>query len=122
MILRPLLNIPSIVLAGDTLFGLSEKGAWKWNNKGMSLISDKIIDLPDAGSYEYIAFYSPIRTQYVLHRQESGTVAVVDSGTAVDYAGALSGVSSKAQVKYIGNDKTGQHLSEGADAVNCTGG
>ena len=97
----------TLVLAADTLFGLSEKGVWKWNKDGMSLISDKIIDLPDAGDYEYIAFYCPIRNQYILHRQESsGNIYIMTYGAPVDYAGLISGVSNEAQIKYIGFDKT----------------
>ena len=96
----------TLVLAADTLFGLSEKGVWKWNKEGMRLISDKIIDLPDAGIYEYIAFYCPIRNQYILHRQESsGSVYIMTHGTAVDINGVVSGVSADQQVEYIGNDK-----------------
>ena len=60
----------TLCLAADTLFGLSEKGVWRWNKDGMELISDKIIAIPDAGDFEYIGFYCPIRNQYILHKQD----------------------------------------------------
>ncbi len=98
-----LMEAKTLVLAGDTLFGLSEKGAWKWNKDGFRLISDKIITLPDAGDFEYIGFYCSIRNQYILHRQESsGSVFLATFGTPVDYAvNPESGVSSSAQIKYL---------------------
>ena len=109
----------TLVLAGDTLFGLSEKGVWKWNKNGMNLISDKIMDLPDAGIYEYIAFYCPIRNQYILHRQEtSGILYLMDYGTVINYAGALTSISSEAQIKYLDNDKT---ITVGWTALGATG-
>lgn len=64
-----LMEPKTLVLAADTLFGLSEKGVWMWNKEGMRLISEKIIDIPDAGVYEYVGFYCSIRNQYILHRQ-----------------------------------------------------
>ncbi len=80
-----LMEPKTLVLAGDTLFGLSEKGVWKWNKDGMELISDKIIDLPDAGVYEYIGFYSSIRNQYILHRQEGfGQYLQLTTGTPTE--------------------------------------
>ncbi|KKL13890.1 hypothetical protein LCGC14_2521240, partial [marine sediment metagenome] len=92
-----LMEPKTLVLAGDTLFGLSEKGVWKWNKEGMELISDKIIDLPDAGVYEYIAFYNSIRNQYILHRQESsGTYLQLSSGTPTELPdnGGSTGIGS----------------------------
>ena len=61
----------TLCLAADTLFGLSEKGVWKWNKDGMRLISDKVIAIPDAGDFEFTGFYCPIRNQYILHRQDA---------------------------------------------------
>ena len=96
-----LMEPKSLVLAGDTLFGLSEKGVWKWNKNGMELISDKIIDLPDAGVYEYIAFYSSIRNQYILHRQEgSGNYLQLNHGTPVEAPDHL-GTTSLSDVKTV---------------------
>ena len=99
-----LMEPKTLVLAGDTLFGLSEKGVWKWNKQGMSLISDKIIDLPDAGIYDYIAFYCPIRNQYILHRQTSSDgVYIMEYGSAypyIDYPGVIA-----REIAYVGNDK-----------------
>ena len=96
-----LMEAKTLVLAKDTLFGLSEKGVWKWNKKGMELISDKIIDLPDAGIYEFIAFYNSIRNQYILHRQESsGTYLQLSSGIPVaNLQGSGSGTTALASVK-----------------------
>jgi len=98
----------TLVLAKDTLYGLSEKGAWKWNKDGLKLISDKIITLPDAGDYEYIGFFCSIRNQYILHRQESsGSVFKATFGTPVDYAvNPESGVSDEAQIRYLNSTHT----------------
>ena len=98
----------TLVLAKDTLYGLSEKGAWKWNKDGLKLISDKIIVLPDAGDFEYIGFYCSIRNQYILHRQESsGSVFLATFGTPVNYAiNPESGVSFDAQIKYLNDTHT----------------
>jgi len=86
-----LMEPKSLVLAGETLFGLSEKGVWKWNKNGLKLISDKIISLPDAGVYEYIGFYNSIRNQYLLHRQESsGSIYQMTKGSQVALAGGDS--------------------------------
>lgn len=97
-----LMEPKSLILAGDTLFGLSEKGVWMWNKNGMKLISDKIIDLPDAGVYEYIAFYSSIRNQYILHRQEgSGSYLQMTHGAAV----STTYPHQQSETVFITNDK-----------------
>ena len=98
-----LMEPKTLVLAGDTLFGLSEKGVWKWNKEGMELISDKIIDLPDAGVYEYIGFYSSIRNQYILHRQERfGQFLQLTSGAiAPNIQGSGSGTTALAQARVV---------------------
>ena len=86
-----LMEPKTLVLAGATLFGLSEKGVWKWNKDGLDLISDKKIEIPDAGDHNYIGFYNPIRNQYLLHRQESsGGIYQMTKGSQYAFAGGDS--------------------------------
>ena len=97
-----LMEKKTLVLANDTLFGLSEKGVWKWNKKGMGLISKDIIEIPDSGSYEYIGFHNAIRNQYILHKQETGNLYTLERGvqqlTGYNFGGFY-------QPEYVGDDK-----------------
>ncbi len=126
-----LMSAKTLILAKDTLFGQSEKGVWMWNKKEMRLISDKIIDLPDAGIYEFIAFYNSIRNQYILHRQESGGgFLVLEAGTpepppqyaastAMSYANAVFLDNTRfALIRFEDSNQHVVHIGEVDVAVN----
>jgi len=93
-----LMHAKTLVLAGETLFGQSEKGVWKWNKNGMELISKDIINIDDVGDDEYMAFYNSIRNQYILHKQ---TLAVGEKLYSLD-KGAIVASAEKAAAVDIG--------------------
>ena len=64
----------SLVKIGAEMVWFSEEGVIRWNPEGMQNISSNVIDIPLNGNY--MAFYCPLRNQYILH----------DNATYISYA------------------------------------
>jgi len=56
----------SLVKIGDALFWHSEIGVIRWDPNGLRPISRNVIDVPLLSSGEYLAFYCPLRNQYII--------------------------------------------------------
>ena len=64
----------SLVKVGSEIVWYSEEGVIRWSAEGMQNISNNVIDIPLNGYY--IAFYCPMKNQYILH----------DNATYISYA------------------------------------
>ena len=117
----------TLVQVGAELLWYSEEGVIRWSSEGMMNISSNVIDIPLNG--DYIAFYVPLRNQYVLHDNETYisyaydmtyrmwttfkglnimSSSILSRGSSSENMNLLLNGSDKTIYKYPGDDKTSE--------------
>lgn len=115
----------TLVQVGAELLWYSEEGVIRWSSEGMQNVSSNVIDIPLNG--DYIAFYVPLRNQYVIHDNATYisyaydmtyrmwttfkglnimSSSILSRGSSSENMNLLLNGSDKTIYKYPGDDKT----------------